>query len=370
MKTIWMKTTRYWKFIAVYVLIILALNLLAGSKAFCDFYTDNIFGLWSDTYGRLTGLFPFSVGEVLVIAAVLTVLAALALAVLLFFLHKKTAYRKIFSLYMKSWIVFLLTVLLVMTLNCSILYNCSKLSVNGNGDKTYTLKELEILRNYIVGQCNGRCHQVERDKDANAVYSGSLDAAVKDAMRSLSHEYPRLSGYYPTPKKLWSSYLMYQSGTIGMYFPFSMEANCSRYINDLFYGNTACHELSHLKGYIYEDEANFIAYLACVNSDDVFLQYSGYIGVLDFVDGDYLNAADGNTYRLQPAIDEQVVSDDWCYNEDVMDAVEEQEFIIEDEVIRKYSEDFVDSYLEYYGAEANYSEVTLLLLQYYDGILY
>lgn len=370
MKKIWMKKAGYWKFIIVYVLFVLVLNLLAMSKPFCDFYTDNIFGFWSNTYSRLTGLFPFSVGEVLVVFAVATVLAALVLVVLLFFWRKKTAYLRIFSLYMKSWLVFLLTVLLVMTLNCSLLYNCSKLSVNGNGDKAYTVKELEILRNYIVGQCNEYCRQVERDKDSNAVYPGNLDAVVKEAMVSLSREYPRLSGYYPTPKKLWSSYLMYQSGTIGMYFPFSMEANCSRYINDLFYGNTACHELSHLKGYIYEDEANFIAYLACVNSDDVFLQYSGYIGVLDYIDGDYLDAAGGKTYQLQPEIDSQVVSDDWCYNQDVADEVEEQEFIIDDEVIRQYSEDFVDSYLEYYGAEANYSEVTLLLLQYYDGILY
>ena len=370
MKTLWRKTTRYWKFVFIYVLVILVLNLLALWEPFCDFYTDNLFGFSSDTYSRLTGLFPFSVGEVMVVFACFTLLAAVILALLLIFLHKKEKYKKASTLYMKSWFVFVLTILLVMTLNCSILYHCSKLSVNGNGDKTYTVKELEILRNYIVGQCNEHCMMVARDKDSNAVYEGSLDAAVKEAMASLSDEYPRLSGYYPRPKRLISSYLLYQSGTIGVYFPFSMEANCSSYINDLFYGNTACHELSHLKGYIYEDEANYIAYRACVNSDDVFLQYSGYIGVLDYIDGDYFDAVDADTYASQPEIADTVSWDDWCYNEDVMEEVEQKSFIVEDEVIKKYSEDFTASYLEYYGAEANYSEVTLLLLQYYDGILY
>lgn len=80
---------------------------------------------------------------------------------------------------MKSFLVFFLTVLLVMTLNCSILYHCSRLSVHGNGGKTYTVKELEILRNYVVNQCNEYCFQVERDKNANAIYSGNLDDAVK-----------------------------------------------------------------------------------------------------------------------------------------------------------------------------------------------
>ena len=56
-----------------------------------------------------------------------------------------------------------------------------------------------------------------------------------------------------------------------------MEAN----YNDVMYimnkPDTFCHELAHLRGYIYEDEANFIGYLACVESEDAFFQYAGYL---------------------------------------------------------------------------------------------
>ena len=38
---------------------------------------------------------------------------------------------------------------------------------------------------------------------------------------------------------------------------------------------TACHELSHLRGFMQEEEANFIAYLACSRSDNVQFRYSG-----------------------------------------------------------------------------------------------
>ena len=370
MRKYWMNLARYWKFIIIYVFVVVLLNLLAVWEPFCDFYADHIFGFWSETYSRVTGVFPFSVGEILVAFAMLTVPVAFLLTLFWIFCRKKEKFNRFFRAYMKSWLFFLLTILLVMTLNCSILYNCSRLSVHGNGEKTYTVKELGILRNYIVNQCNERCVQVERDKDSNAIYSGNLDDAVKKAMSSLSSEYPRLSGYYPSPKRLWGSYFMYQAGMIGVYFPFSMEVNCSSYINDLSYGNTACHELSHLKGYIYEDEANFMAYLACVNSDDIFLQYSGYINVLDYINRDYLDVVDEDTYSKQVEINEQVALDDWCYNADVVKKIKKQSFIIADEAIKKYSKEFTDSYLEYYGAEANYSEVTLLLLQYYDGILY
>ncbi|MFQ9846223.1 MAG: DUF3810 family protein [[Clostridium] leptum] len=38
-----------------------------------------------------------------------------------------------------------------------------------------------------------------------------------------------------------------------------------------------CHELSHLRGFMREDEANFLAYLACKNSASLDFQYSGYM---------------------------------------------------------------------------------------------
>lgn len=85
----WMKVTRYWKFIIIYVVVVLLLNLLSVWEPFCDFYTDHIFGFWSETYSRVTGLFSFSVGEILVAFAIMTVLVALILMFLWLFWRKK-----------------------------------------------------------------------------------------------------------------------------------------------------------------------------------------------------------------------------------------------------------------------------------------
>ena len=41
--------------------------------------------------------------------------------------------------------------------------------------------------------------------------------------------------------------------------------------------HTVCHELSHLRGFMREDEANFIGYLACIGSDNEGFRYSGYL---------------------------------------------------------------------------------------------
>ena len=67
------------------------LNALAWkSKAFCDFYVVHIYPLWVNTYGRLMGIFPFSVGEIMIAAgAFLTAIALLlAMAFVAIFLFK------------------------------------------------------------------------------------------------------------------------------------------------------------------------------------------------------------------------------------------------------------------------------------------
>lgn len=46
----------------------------------------------------------------------------------------------------------------------------------------------------------------------------------------------------------------------GIYCPFTFEANVNVHMNDVLIPVTMCHELSHLSGYMREDEANFIAF--------------------------------------------------------------------------------------------------------------
>ena len=50
------------------------LNLIAwNSREFCDFYVKYIFPAWVNTYGRFTGLFSFSTGEIMLAVAVIAV---------------------------------------------------------------------------------------------------------------------------------------------------------------------------------------------------------------------------------------------------------------------------------------------------------
>ena len=139
--------------------------------------------------------------------------------------------------------------------------------------------------------------------------------------------------------------------------------------------STLCHELAHLKGYIREDEANFIGYLACVSSEDPFFQYAGYLSVLNYLNNDLYKAMknSGTSYEEAIKIIRPVTVDEQVWEDNIFVAQEEWDRIngkalIDTEVVDKAADVFIDTNLKVNGVAdgaASYSRVVRLLLQYY-----
>ena len=361
---------------------IVGLNVAAWCiPAFCDRYIAHIFPIWVNTYGRLTGLFPFSVGEWLLAAGVFLILAALLLGLvllvtLLFPKFRKNGRKKLAGGAAKfyrglAWI--LLGVLLIMTLNCTLLYHGSGFNKKylGIEERDYTFEELLAVRNYVVHRCNELSAVVERDENGDIVYNGDMAEEAILQMQNLGEIYTGLKGFYPRPKPLFFSDFMCQQYMQGYYFPFSMEAN----YNDVMYLTnkpaTMCHELAHLKGFIYEDDANFVGFLACISSDDVFFEYSGYLSVLYYLDNDFYDAVGGNVERYydEERILSQVHADNIFVKQEEWDRIDSSA-LIDTEVVDAVSDSFVETSLKLNGVEdgmISYNRVVQLLLQYYEG---
>lgn len=376
------KTGIIYASIAVFVVL---LNVIAwSSTSFCDAYIRYIFPVWVNTYGRLTGVFPFSVGEILLVAGVLCVLIfvlciliCLTLGVYSLLTSQRSTPGKIrnglwkfskgyFSFF--AWTV--LVVCVIMTLNCSILYHASTFSEQyyGEEDGDYTLVDLIAVRNMVVERCNILAQEMIRDENGDLVYDKDMEAEAIRAMKELGKQYDQLDGYYPRPKPLASSDFFSQQYSGGYYFPFSMEAN---YNNVMYIANfpaAMCHELAHLRGYIYEDEANFISFLACVQSEDPFFQYCGYLSVLYYLDNDFYDAVGDERYGEQIWIAPQVHIDNVFLKKSEWDRIEE-EAVLETEVVEAVSDEFVDTMLKVNGVEdgmISYSRVVELLLWHYS----
>ena len=291
-----------------------------------------------------------------------------------------------------AWTV--LAVCYVYDLNCFILYHSSsfaekylvkdledKIMVVSNSEhavtqagKKYTKRELAVLRDYIVERCNELEKQMVHDDHGDLYYDGDLIEASRQAMMNLGEEYDQLAGFYVTPKYLSFSEFFSQQYIMGYYFPFSMEAN----INSIMYitnvAPTVCHELAHTKGFIYEDDANMIGFLACINSDDPFLQYCGYLSVLSYVNSDFYESLGKNqsAYQRHVRIRDAVADDNIILTREEWQAVEKKA-VVKTSTVKKVSNKLMDTTLKLNGVEEGvlqYNNVVGLLLQYYDGELY
>ena len=372
---------------------VIMLNYLAWrSREFCDWYIDHIFPVWLNTYARLTSALSISVGEIMLILAV--GITAFGIGFFIYNLIRKGKYTTGLLKYGRTYAWIVLVVGYVMTLNCFILYHATGFAqkymvketgtmvvdmsdtavveVDTKGKSAYTKKNLATLRDYLVEQCNTLADQIDRDEQGTAVYSGDLIAESVHAMETMGQQYDRLSGYYVTPKYLKCSEFFSQQYIMGYYFPFSMEAN----INSVMYitnvAPTVCHELAHTKGFIFENDANMIGYLACIQSDDTFLQYCGYLSVLNYVNNDFYKSVNKSTYKKHVRISDRVADDNVFLTREDWQAVEKKA-VVKTSTVKKVSNNLLNTNLKLNGVDEGiqqYNEVVNLLLDYYDGILY
>ena len=372
---------------------VIMLNYLAWrSREFCDWYIDHIFPVWLNTYARLTSALSISVGEIMLILAV--GITAFGIGFFIYNLIRRGKYTTGLLKYGRTYAWIVLVVGYVMTLNCFILYHATGFAqkymvketgtmvvdmsdtavveVDTKGKSAYTKKNLATLRDYLVEQCNTLADQIDRDEQGTAVYSGDLIAESVHAMETMGQQYDRLSGYYVTPKYLKCSEFFSQQYIMGYYFPFSMEAN----INSVMYitnvAPTVCHELAHTKGFIFENDANMIGYLACIQSDDTFLQYCGYLSVLNYVNNDFYKSVNKSTYKKHVRISDRVADDNVFLTREDWQAVEKTA-VVKTSTVKKVSNNLLNTNLKLNGVDEGiqqYNEVVNLLLDYYDGILY
>ena len=346
------------------------LNLIAWkSTAFCDFYTAHIFPVWCETYGRLTSLLPFSFGELLLVIAVFGLpLSLVVLAVLVIALKKsRKRIARVFG-YVYLWIfVFVLS---VQTLNCFILYHCSSFAeLNGISHGKYTHKQLEELGDALTVKLNELSTRVKRDSQGRFVLTADVNETARKAVEDLGEEFVNLDGFTVRPKPIYFSFFMSQMDLMGLYMPFSMEAN---YNNDMYKAklpNTVCHELAHTKGYIREDEANFISFMACSRSDNTDYRYSGYLCAFLKVRGKIFDyASDEKQYEFDSRVSDLVWADVDANRQYWQSVEEAEDTVFDSETVGEIADKAMDTSLKMNGVSdgaESYGRMVDLMLGYY-----
>lgn len=273
-------------FVAAFVLQLLARKI----GGFGQWYAVTFYPLLTGTLGRLTGLFPFSVVEL--------GLYGLVVFCIIYGIRNIRKPGKLLSgtIFLTGALFFSYTV------NCGINYYRKPFSASLDFKVQPSAQEelIELCR-YLTDRVNENIPDAISEGEEAAGQSSFPAFSVLNkegvkSMKALGDTYPGLDGFYPVPKGILFSQILSYQQLSGIYSPFTIEAN---YNNDMTAYNiphTICHELSHLRGYMREDEANFIGYLACINSDMKEFRYSGYLAGWIYA-GNALARTDMATYR-------------------------------------------------------------------------
>lgn len=261
-------------------------------QGFGAWYASTIYPVLPNTLGRLFSPLPFSLFECLVCLGLLILCAFILLLV---FAPWSVSGRRFLRVVLKRGLSMVLCLagclFFLQTLTC--LINYSRPDFAGEiGIETYAasqddLKELCLLlisdlRELTEGAEQGTNGLRFDENNSMTLEHTDWESDAKAAMKGLGERYPSLSGYYPDPKPIFFSRAMSSLSLTGIFSPYTTEPNYNRDVTPYVIPYTICHELAHAKGYIKENEAGFIAYLACAGSDSPQFRYSGALNALSY----------------------------------------------------------------------------------------
>ena len=137
------------------------------------------------------------------------------------------------------------------------------------------LEELTILEEEILFTPTGASRMPYSYDEMNDLLMKAYDKAVK--------KYDFIDDFHSRVKPVMLSEPMSYTHITGVYTFFTGEANINVNFPDYTIPYTAAHELAHQRGIAREDEANFVAFLVCIESEDAYIRYSAYLNVYEYV---------------------------------------------------------------------------------------
>ena len=100
----------------------------------------------------------------------------------------------------------------------------------------------------------------------------------------------------------------------GIYTYYTGEANINVNFPDYTIPYTAAHELAHQRGFLPEDEANFVAFLVCCEADDPYIRYSGYLNMYQYLNSALYEADTEVFSAVFMSLDQRVKNEMIAYN--------------------------------------------------------
>ncbi len=263
-----------------YIIMSLALERAKNDVAFADRVNGGIAQNVRHFMATLTAPIDFSIFECLVVALII-------LAPIIIFVGVRCFVRREGRLRFISSILSVVMLLLSGNTLCL-----------GFGYRTTTLREnldleyVQITEDrladsliYVRDRLNLLSENIEYTENGTSM-GYSLDETSEKLCRSfdtLSEKYKFFDNFDSRVKPVRNGAAMTYLGISGIYTFYTGESNVNTAFPIAEMTFVAAHELSHQRGIMRENEANFMAYLVTSSSDDIYLNYSGYLSMYQYL---------------------------------------------------------------------------------------
>ena len=333
--------------------------LLRENRAVMNFLCKALVRPWHAFAGRLFSAVPFSVTEWVILF--LTALGVVLLVLLIVQLIRRRwvkAYRTGMTILSVSAAMFALFCLWWGVLY----YSDSCTEQAGLERRDISVQELETVTRYFAEQASSAGERVERGED------GVFRADKSDIFRRSADIYGGAEQIFPClaapavrAKPVLLSRLLSYIRYTGFFFPYTAEANLNADSPACLLPSTIAHELAHLRGVAREDEANFCAVVACMESGDEDYRYSGALLAYIYL-GNALYSADYEAWREVYSTLSENVRADLRANNDYWARFETPAA----DVSEKVYESFLQTYGDDRGMQSYGACVDLLTVYYLD----
>ncbi|MBO5316551.1 MAG: DUF3810 domain-containing protein [Clostridia bacterium] len=345
------------------VVFVIALALLYFCRRFTDFadlMNKTVAFALRRVMAAFGDLFPFSLFELLVFLSPIILISVIVLAVRVF---KRGEGRVRFVLN------FLSAVLLVYSLSVlmmSLSYNTTTV------DKEIGFEVVEVTEDNLAAsmealrdEVNTLVNYVPVSSEGITDPGYSMDEISESICKSyseISKQYGFVPDFNSRAKGLgpWS-YGMSYLGISGIYTFFTGESNVNMLYPAYDVVFTAAHELSHQRGILRENEANFMAYFVCSRSDDLYLRYSAALNMYQYIASALYRTNKERYNEIASGLDKRAIADIY-YSSEVSQKYG-------DTFLEAISEFFNDLFLKSNGTDGviTYGRVVTLAVSYLES---
>ncbi len=273
---------------------------------------------------KLTGSFPLSIAELLIITSPLLLAFLIFLAIR--FARKDDP--KPSRYYLSTLVGVLLTAYFLFVFTVGTSYFTTTVDKNLGLEKSKVSKE-ELLETALIVRAEAEKYldkiefeEIVPEKEGGNTSGSSiipysyreLNEKLNKAYKSLKDELYFINSMSTNTKPVLLSEPMTYTHLSGVYSYFTGEANLNVNFPDYSLPFTMAHEMAHQRGVGREDEANFIAFLVCISSDDYYIKYSGYTQMFEYLVNAIASADSKLLADAYSSADKRLVGEISAYN--------------------------------------------------------